>query len=69
MTRCVLTFDLKSKRGKYFVKSVLPMCKHVLTIRPNNFLNVLFNDGNWVNYVLDVEDYIKCKEMLEKFES
>ena len=41
------------------------MCKHVLTIRPDNFLNVLFNDGNWVKKLWDlklINKYIWLKD-------
>ena len=65
MDKMTLAINLQSKKGKYFVKTVLPVCKHMVTVKPNKSLV----DGKWVDYILDSEDYYKCQDLLKKFES
>lgn len=62
MIRMALTIDINSEKGKYFVKKILPKCKHMVTIRSSKTL-----DG-YTDYVMDIEDYYMTQELLEKIE-
>lgn len=58
-----LTINLKSDEGKYFVKHILPECKHPVYATPDHTQGI-----DWVEYVMDVEDYDKCRELMKRFE-
>lgn len=54
---------VNAKEGKYFVKQILPKCKHMVTIRSSKVL-----DG-YTDYIMGIEDYYIAQELLEKIES
>ena len=63
IARMALTININSKEGKYFVKQILPKCKHMVTIRSSKVL-----DG-YTDYIMGIEDYYIAQELLEKIES
>ncbi len=63
IARMTLTININSKKGKYFVKQILPKCKHMVTIRSSKVL-----DG-YTDYIMDIEDYCIAQEFLKKIES
>ena len=56
----VLTINLETERGKYFLKYLIHGTKHVLTVEPNSELG-----RGWFDYTLHVEDYDRIYEQLK----
>lgn len=48
----VLTLNLKTKRGKYFLKHLIHDIRHIASVEPNTELG-----SDWFDYTLHVEDY------------
>ena len=57
----VLTINLKTKRGKYFLKHLIHDVKHISTVEPNTKLGC-----GWFDYTLHVEDYDRIYEQLSQ---
>lgn len=61
--KITLTINTNSKKGKYFVRHILPKCKHMVTIRPSEALN------GYTDYTMDIEDCRMSQELLKRWES
>ena len=64
MIKMILTINIRSKEGKYFLDQILPKCKHMVDILPNPNLK-----GPYIDYKMDIEDYYMCRDLLDKIES
>lgn len=57
----VLTINLETKRGKYFLNHLIQDVKHISSVEPNTELGC-----NWFDYTLHVEDYDRIYKRLSQ---